>query len=497
MEWVVPRQNALAAATGPLGATPAKYFVMTTLFPLRLGILIASIMLVAGLTIWGLQHSWQSIHELENKLTDSHLESFRLADDFQQRLLSLNGTMIRYAARCEASTWTDFERASTNLDHWIDQYDPRLNRNTVLTSERERQLFAQLNDAYDGYLAASRSVHTNGQPAVLSDKTFEQLEEFEGQADTLLRLGHKIAEAHREAEDAFLDEANASLALLRNFMVGGIAVLLALVGALGVVVYKDQIAPLRKKLVLGEELLGKQEKLATLGTLAAGIAHEIRNPLTSIKARLYTLDKHLEAPALARRDAEIIGSEINRLERIVQDVLSFARPSDPELKPVAALGLLCDVQSLMAPGLENRSVKIILAPGPELFITADASQLKQVLINLVRNAAEAIKDTGTVTLRVSPDHIRFNGRMQDVAVLEVEDTGQGIPPEIAKRLFDPFFTTKEAGTGLGLSIAVRLVEKQGGILQYQTRPGLGTAFGIVMPLAAGETAQPKGAVVAG
>ena len=460
---------------------------MTTLFRLRLGFMVAAILLVAGLTIWGVQNSWRRIHELEKKLTGSRLESFRLADDFQQRLLSLNNTMMRYAARREPAVWADFELASANLDRWIDGYDPRTNRNTVLTSGRERELFQQLNDAYDGYMAASQSVHTNRQPPLVSEKTFEQLSEFEGQADRLLQLGLQLANAHRAAEETFLNDANVSLALLRNSLFGGIGVLLLLVAALGIITYRDQIAPLRNKLVLSEALLEKQEKLATLGTLAAGIAHEIRNPLTSIKARLYTLDKHLEAPALARRDAEIIGSEINRLERIVQDVLSFARPSDPELKAVSAGSLLCDVQSLMAAGLENRSVRLILEPGPELFITADASQLKQVLINLVRNAAEAIKDAGTVTLRVRPDHIRFNGRMQDVAVLEVEDTGAGIPPEIEKRLFDPFFTTKEAGTGLGLSIAARFVEKQGGILQYQTQLGHGTTFGIVSPLAAAET----------
>jgi signal transduction histidine kinase len=106
-----------------------------------------------------------------------------------------------------------------------------------------------------------------------------------------------------------------------------------------------------------------------------------------------------------------------------------------------------------------------------------------VLINLVRNAVEAIDGAGIITLRVRAGHTTLRGRECDTAVLDVADTGQGIPPEIQKRLFDPFFSTKATGTGLGLSIAARIVEKHGGALQYQTRAGRGTTFGIVLPQA--------------
>jgi len=230
-----------------------------------------------------------------------------------------------------------------------------------------------------------------------------------------------------------------------------------------------------------ERLLERQEKLATLGTLTAGIAHEIRNPLTSLKARLYTLEKHLQAMPAARKDTAIISAEISRLERIVQDALSFARPADPKFERLAADTLLREVQGLMSTSLESRAVQVVVGSDSGLHVRADSGHLKQVLINLVHNGADAIVGAGTVTLRARAERASLGGRETDAVVLEVTDTGKGIPPEIEKRLFDPFFSTKEAGTGLGLPIAARIVEKHGGMLQYQTRPGQGTTFGVVLP----------------
>ncbi len=230
-----------------------------------------------------------------------------------------------------------------------------------------------------------------------------------------------------------------------------------------------------------ERLLERQEKLAVLGTLTAGIAHEIRNPLTSLKARLYTLEKHLHAFPAARKDTDIISAEISRLERIVQDALSFARPSDPTLEIFPADTLLREVQGLMAASLEGGAVQLAVELNPGLLLRADSGHLKQVLINLVRNAADAVDGTGKVTLRARAARATLGGRETDAVVLEVSDTGKGIPPEIEQRLFDPFFSTKETGTGLGLPIALRMVEKHGGKIEYHTQLGHGTTFGVVLP----------------
>jgi signal transduction histidine kinase len=113
----------------------------------------------------------------------------------------------------------------------------------------------------------------------------------------------------------------------------------------------------------------------------------------------------------------------------------------------------------------------------------DPAQIQQVLINLVQNAIESIGQTGTVLLRARTGSKRLNDAVTDVVILEVSDTGKGISAAVEKRLFDPFFTTKETGTGLGLSIVARIVEKHGGVLQYQTQVNKGTTFGIILPRA--------------
>ena len=134
----------------------------------------------------------------------------------------------------------------------------------------------------------------------------------------------------------------------------------------------------------------------------------------------------------------------------------------------------------MATSLESRAVQLVVEASSGLLIRADSGHLKQVLINLVRNAADAIEGTGTITLRTRATRAALGGHETDVVMLEVSDTGKGIPPEIEKRLFDPFFSTKETGTGLGLPIALSMIQKHGGKIEYQTQPGHGTTFSVVL-----------------
>jgi signal transduction histidine kinase len=238
---------------------------------------------------------------------------------------------------------------------------------------------------------------------------------------------------------------------------------------------------LRRQLVESRAIIERQEKLASLGVLAAGVAHEIRNPLTAIKARLFTQQKLLAAGSAEFEDSTVIGNEINRLEKIVRDVLQFAKPADPKLMKVEAAAPLRDARDFLAPQLEKRGIALKLGSLAEANVNVDPAQLKQVLINLIQNAAESIGENGTVTLSAVCDTRRLNGHPQSTVILEVTDTGKGIASDVQKRLFDPFFSTKETGTGLGLTIAARIIEKHGGALEFRTQVNRGTTFGIVLP----------------
>ena len=292
-----------------------------------------------------------------------------------------------------------------------------------------------------------------------------------------------LSQAHLELKNQLIAEAHQMLTAPALTVLGALALLFLSGIALAVFVYRDMITPLRSKLVETQAIVEQHEKMASLGLLAAGVAHEIRNPLTAIKAALFTQQKRFAAGSPEHSDVKVVEREIVRLERIVNDFLQFARPAEPEPVVMAADLLLLETKLFFAPQLEKQPDSDVSEPSAPMYVKVDPAQMKQVLINLVQNAADSIGQDGAITLRARQSRKPLlNGEKQHV-ILEVSDTGRGISAEAQKRLFDPFFTTKENGTGLGLSIAARIVQKHGGVLQYQTQVNRGTTFGILLPQA--------------
>lgn len=442
---------------------------------LRLTIFVSTITLLLMLIAWTAHVVWQRIDELREKFAFVQLQSFQNADHLQQTILGLNNLVLRYAAYHNTGDWTQFAEVSSGLGKWINEQRP------ISSPQEEQPLLSQIKSGYTNYLSAASAVHTFISGGRQSTMGVLGLADFEKQSRSILNLGFQLAQIHQQSLVAFQSQSAKTLNILRFILICSLVLLLAAGAWLSVVVYQGLIAPLKVQLVESRQLLERQEKLASLGMLAAGVAHEIRNPLTAIRAWLYMQQKRLKPGTPEFEDASLISGEINRLERIVKDFLQFARPTEPQLVVVPAELTLGEVQKLMQPGLKKSNIKLVLDEVAPALIRIDPGQIKQVLINLIQNAADSIGKDGSITLRARLDEKRLSDRQTDVVILEVTDTGKGIPPEVEKRLFDPFFTTKDTGTGLGLPIAARIVEKHHGALQYQTQAGRGTTFGIILP----------------
>jgi signal transduction histidine kinase len=433
-----------------------------------------AVVLVASLIGWTARRAWLNVAYLRDRYEEVDIQSYQFSEHILAAVLDLNQSLTLFEAEKQAGDRERFVTHSAALREWI------VSRTPDSQTEAERSLMWQVGVAFTNYLAATTKLLEASAGRSESNPS-EILVQARQAALPLFKLCHRLADAHTAALKAIVKDSQHRMARLQQLMLAGATLLLLFGGTIAALVYRTTIAPLRTQLVESRAIIERQEKLSSLGMLAAGVAHEIRNPLTAIKVRLHSLKRSVQADVSAREDATFIGEEIGRLERIVNDILQFARPADPQFATLEVGSFLREVHALLQPQVAARSVDFTLGPIADGTVQADPQQIKQVLINLIQNAAESITGTGAVTLRARAATLALAGRPAPVMILEVCDTGSGIPPEVQKRLFDPFFTTKDNGTGLGLAIAARIVQKHGGALLYQTQPGQGTTFGVVLP----------------
>jgi len=245
---------------------------------------------------------------------------------------------------------------------------------------------------------------------------------------------------------------------------------------------RSQLFETKERLKESNFEVERQEKLAQKGRHAAELAHELHNPLTAINLRLYALQKTLSKGTGEHEDAAVIRKEIRRLNAILEDFLQLHDVPEPSFVPMSAEGALREVRDLLGLQLAENAIELKVDTVEDVRFRADPHQLQGVLINLIKNAAESIRHGGTVTLRARQDKAMLRHRQTEVVIIEVEDTGTGIPEEIQSHLGDAFFTTKKKGTGLGLSISERIVGKHGGVLDFYTKIDHGTTFRIVLPV---------------
>jgi signal transduction histidine kinase len=225
-----------------------------------------------------------------------------------------------------------------------------------------------------------------------------------------------------------------------------------------------------------EAQLIRSEKLAALGQLAAGIAHEIRNPLTSINILIHSLASNLPSGTSQKEDLKVIEEEIDRINEIVDQFLRFAKPTPPLLQKGEVVSIVEETLQLLRPQIEKQRIAVQKEFQPLPSILMDREQMKQVILNLLLNAVQAMPKGGHLALK---GHLPKNDRW---IKLLIQDSGVGIPGGDIHKLFDPFFTTKEGGIGLGLSIAHRIIDQHHGKIEVESPPGKGTLFTVWLPI---------------
>jgi signal transduction histidine kinase len=236
-----------------------------------------------------------------------------------------------------------------------------------------------------------------------------------------------------------------------------------------------QLAKVNRELQDSFEQIKRADRLSAIGQLAASLAHEIRNPLAAIDGAANLIESPQTSEETRTGSLVIIHKEIQRLNRLLTNLLDFARPKTPEFRSVEPNRLIDAIINLTGHSAEQKGITLRKEVVPSVpAFECDPEQMKQVILNLAINAVQAMTGPGEVLLSAHQRH--------SSVVISVRDQGPGVDEENIEKIFNPFFTTKEAGTGLGLSVVYQIVSRHGGIVRAERNPGSGMTFSVVIPL---------------
>lgn len=224
------------------------------------------------------------------------------------------------------------------------------------------------------------------------------------------------------------------------------------------------------------------DKLVLLGQLSAGVAHEIRNPLAAVNLNLQVLKRKFDESDPLFNYVNTAMQGVERITRIVEVTLNFSRPTIPDVKELNINSIVQTSMELTKTSIKRKDIKVDINFDDNLpLVSADAKQMQQVFINLITNAADAIKEKGTISIN---SYLEKSGKYNEgeFVVVEVKDTGIGMSPDEMKKIFNPFFTRKAEGTGLGLPITQRILHQHNGIIDVESQEGKGTSFYVKIPV---------------
>jgi signal transduction histidine kinase len=467
---------------------------------------LVSLTIVGGLvSIW---HTYMMDKLLENAL-DTDLPALISSQELRSSLVMQKGYVTYYFQDRDPTWLRELDKCHEEFKTWLQK------ARTFTNSRDETRTLNEIDTQYDRYAALRTKViglYTEGK----EDEGLKLQRSVRTQLFEIIDLCRHFQKIHERSLDEARRNNQERMILVKELTMGGLVWALLLGSVLAYTLVRNVLAPIHRlardsgdpdepgeagddvrtlttrfqtlmkdveqtksKLEWSRVHLQQAEKWALVGKLAAGVAHSVRNPLTSVKMRLFSMERTLKLDTSQQEDFEVISEEIRHIDSIVSNFLEFARPPKLKMRISSPSDAVDMAIQLLRHRLESYNVKVLIQreqPLPQ--ISADPDQLKEVLVNLMVNSCEAMVNGGEIRIREETD-LADSG--DPVVVIRVSDTGPGIPESVRNKVFQPFFSTKGEGTGLGLSIATRIVEEHGGWLDYKAEEGQSGAFVITLP----------------
>jgi signal transduction histidine kinase len=479
---------------------------------LRARIFVLLIALVLTTISGGLVTLWHNMamESLLTSLIDKNVASYHAAEELESALLQQKGFLTYYFLDGNPEWLKEIERYNRAFEGWLQKA-----RKTAYT-EAMRETISQIDTHYHQYVIARErviSLYREGR----REEGAKLHWEIRHQYIEILNLCKRYKLTQEYVISRVRTESQARARFINAFALVAVPTVAILGIVLAYILIKQILGPIRQlaletapvtpgspvpdevkalssrmhsliedvdqaqfELERSQEHLLQSGKWAMVGKLAAGVAHSIRNPLTSVNMRLFSLKRSLALSQSQQEDFEVISEEIRHIDSIVRTFLEFSRPPKLKMQRISPSDVVDMALMLLRYRLESYGVEVKLRREeklPELW--ADPDQLKEVLVNLLSNACEVMVNGGVITIQ---EEVRREPSKGPAVVIRVSDSGPGIPESIQDKVFQPFFSTKEEGTGLGLSIATRIIEDHGGRLELASKQNEGATFIITLPL---------------
>ncbi len=463
--------------------------------------------------IW---YTYETDH-LFSGIVERHIPMYQAAEALETSLLNQKGYLSYYLLDNNPEWLRQLADFKLNFERQLSRAKP------LLTKDWEKEALAGIESGYKTYIAAKNRVlalYEKGDPGAGAALHQEVRANF----FKIYTLCETFKTAHKKAIDHTVENSRAHARNLRYMGLLAIVTVVVLTLIINYFFTHHILEPIRKlaaqadhsdggqmsgnelaalkssvhglienaeqthaELMRSRESLMQSEKMALVGQLAAGTAHSIRNPLTSITMRLFSLGRSAQLSEDQQENINVISSEIGQINKILENFLDFSRPPKLSMKWQSPSQVVDNTLRLLEQRLKSYGVTVqLVRSNPLDHAMLDAGQLKEALANIIINACEAMEKGGRITITETMNTINTT---KDMAVIRIQDTGPGIPLAIQDDIFNPFFTTKDEGTGLGLSICFNIISEHGGCLALDRQKGQGACFTITLPV--GEDAHGK------